>query len=154
MDRKDLEILRNLVDDSRLSLGELSEITGLAISTVHKRIMKLTKEDYIDKFTLILNPEKFGCVTAFLLVDADSEKISSIVENLRREENILEIYESLGNHNLVFKLRASNLEILKGVVNKISETDGVYSFEFYLATSRFKEEAWKPERIAEKISVR
>ncbi|MBO8182569.1 MAG: Lrp/AsnC family transcriptional regulator [Archaeoglobus sp.] len=154
MDRKDLEILRNLVEDSRLSLGELSEITGLAVSTVHKRIMKLTKEEYIDKFTIILNPEKFGCVTAFLLVDADSEKIPSIVERLRAEENVLEIYESLGNHNLVLKIRASNLEILKGVVNRISETDGVYSFEFYLATSRFKEEAWKPEKLTERISVR
>ena len=154
MDRKDLEILRNLVDDSRLSLGELSEITGLAVSTVHKRIMKLTKEDYIDKFTIILNPEKFGCVTAFLLVDADSERVPSIVEKLRAEENVLEIYESLGNHNLVLKIRASNLEILKRVVNRVSETDGVYSFEFYLTTSRFKEEAWKPEKITERVSVR
>jgi DNA-binding Lrp family transcriptional regulator len=126
-------------------LADISDKTGLAISTVHKRINKLLNEKYIDRFTVLLNPDRFGCATAFLLVDVDSERIKEVVEKLKNDENILEIYESLGSHNLVLKIRASTLERLKEAVNKVSDTEGVYSFEFYLATTRYKENAWKPE---------
>jgi DNA-binding Lrp family transcriptional regulator len=145
MDKKDIDILRYLATDSRLSLGDIAEKTGLAVSTVHKRINKLIKEEYIEKFTIILNPEKFGCVTAFLLIDCESDKIKEIANEICKEESIIEVYESLGTHNIIAKIRAESLDRLKEAVNRVSDIEGVYNFEIYLSTTRYKEETWKPD---------
>jgi len=43
MDEKDLIILSTLVKDVRTTLSELSELLGMSVSSIHKRIKKLEK---------------------------------------------------------------------------------------------------------------
>ncbi len=143
MDEKDLKILSALVKDARTTLAELSEILGMSISSIHKRIKKLESENIIERYAAILNPEKFDCVTAFLLVSAeDSRKVFEEVKNIKE---VVEIYKALGNFNIIVKVRSKNLDKIGEITSRISTLEGVMMVECVVTTKRLKEEVWIPE---------
>ncbi|AGK61440.1 Transcriptional regulator [Archaeoglobus sulfaticallidus PM70-1] len=145
LDEIDILVLRVLAEDARTTLRELAEKTGLAVSTIHSRITKLISEGVIEKFAVVIDPEKFGYITSFILLDVDTAKTRDVLEELVKKECLLEVYESLGKFNIVLKVRVKDFEALRNFINEISEIDGVMEFEWFLTTKRYKEDTWKPE---------
>jgi len=140
MDEKDIKLISILTEDARKTLHELAEELGLSVSSVHKRIRKLEK-DVIERYTVILNPEKFNQITAFLLVSADPKRTA---ERLRDIPQIIELYQTFGNFNFILKVRGGSIEEISEITNMISSLDGVVMVECIVATRRLKETAWKP----------
>jgi len=144
-DDVDILILRTLAEDGRTPLRELSKKTKLAISTIHSRISRLIAEDVIEKFTIIVNPERLNYITAFVLLNVSTSKIENILSDLVKRDNVLEAYESLGKFNVVLKVRVKTLNALRRFINELSKLDGVAEFECFVTTKRYKEDTWKPE---------
>jgi DNA-binding Lrp family transcriptional regulator len=105
IDEIDILILRVLSEDARTPLREIAEKTGLAVSTIHSRITRLVSEGIIERFTIRIDPEKFGYITAFILLDTDGEKTEDVLKELAKKEYVLEAYESLGKFNVVLKVK-------------------------------------------------
>ena len=142
MDEKDVMILSALCRDARITLSELAAMLGMSVSSVHKRIRKLESEGVIEKYTVIVNPQKFDCVTAFLLISAEKpEKVTGEIKNI---EDVVEVYQSLGNFNIVAKVRSQNLDRVGKVTSRISSLDGVMMLECVVTTKRIKEDVWSP----------
>ncbi|MEM2895055.1 MAG: Lrp/AsnC family transcriptional regulator [Archaeoglobaceae archaeon] len=139
MDEKDLEILATLVEDSRTTLQKIAEKTKLSISSVHKRVKRLEK-DVIEKYTLLLNPEKFNYITAFLLISSSSD----VSKELFRIPEVIEIYQTFGNYNFIAKVRGKGIEKIAEISNKVSSLNGVEDVLYLIATRRIKEIPWKP----------
>ena len=67
MDQTDINILRELVNEARLSYNEVARRIGVAVGTVITRIGNLEKEGVIKGYSAILDPEKVGYdVTAII----------------------------------------------------------------------------------------
>ncbi|MEM4279692.1 MAG: Lrp/AsnC family transcriptional regulator [Archaeoglobaceae archaeon] len=139
MDGKDLEILATLVEDSRTTLQKIAEKTKLSISSVHKRVKRLER-DVIEKYTLLLNPEKFNYITAFLLISSSSD----VSKELFRIPEVIEIYQTFGNYNFIAKVRGKGIEKIAEISNKVSSLNGVEDVLYLIATRRIKEIPWKP----------
>ncbi|MDK2796221.1 MAG: Lrp/AsnC family transcriptional regulator, regulator for asnA, asnC and gidA [Archaeoglobaceae archaeon] len=142
MDKKDIKLISILTEDARKTLQELADELGLSVSSIHKRIRKLEKE-VIERYTVMLNPEKFNQITAFLLLSARDPK--RIAEELKGIPQIIELYQTFGNFNFILKTRGGSIEEISEITNKISSIDGVEMVECIVATKRLKEAPWKPE---------
>ena len=142
MDEKDLKIISTLVRDARTTLAELSDILGMSISSIHKRIKKLENGGVIEKYAAIVNPEKFDCVTAFLLISAENP--GRVFDEVKNSKEVVEIYKALGNFNMVVKVRSRNLDKVGEITSRISALEGVMMVECIVTTRRLKEDVWYP----------
>ena len=143
MDDKDMKIIAELVKDARTTLSELSEILGMSISSIHKRIKKLESEGIIEKYSAVINPDKFDSVTAFLLISAEDTK--KVFDEIRQIKDVVEVYKTLGNFSMVAKVRSKNLDMIGEITSKISAIEGVMMVECIVTTRRLKEEIWAPD---------
>jgi DNA-binding Lrp family transcriptional regulator len=142
MDDKDLLILEKLSNDSRTTLAEIAEILEMSVSSVHKRLRKLERNGVIEKYTVIINPEKFDSVTAFILLSTND--VEGLTSRLKSNKDVLEIYQTLGNFNVVLKVRSKTLEGIGNLTANLSALEDVMMLECIIATKRIKEDVWNP----------
>ncbi|MHB8920768.1 MAG: Lrp/AsnC family transcriptional regulator [Halothiobacillus sp.] len=93
MNALDQKILALLVDDGRMSFADIAR--ELEISRVHARdrVLHLMEEGVIEKFTVIVNPEKIGTVvSAFLDVEVDPQGIETVAGDLARQPEVVSLY--------------------------------------------------------------
>lgn len=60
MDEIDAQLLRLLQADGRLGAAQLAQQVGLAPSTVHERLTRLRREEFILGFEAVLDPAHFA----------------------------------------------------------------------------------------------
>jgi Lrp/AsnC family transcriptional regulator for asnA, asnC and gidA len=126
LDEIDKEILKVLQKNSRTPLREISKQVGLAESTVYERIKKLKERGIIKKFTIILDPESLGFhLLAFILIKAKAGKYSDVAEKLIAYPEIVEIYETTGDYDMILKIRTRSSEELNDFLDRIGEIEGV-----------------------------
>lgn len=61
LDTTDLNILRNLQENSRLTTKELAALVHLSTTPTFERVKRLEREGYIKKYMAVLDAEKLGC---------------------------------------------------------------------------------------------
>lgn len=93
MNALDKKIVALLVDDGRMSFADIAR--ELDISRVHARdrVLHLIEEGVIEKFTVIVNPEKIGTVvSAFLDVEVDPQGIETVANDLAKQPEVVSLY--------------------------------------------------------------
>lgn len=89
----DQNILQMLIEDGRRSFADIARELGISRVNVRGRVQKLLAEGVIEKFTLIVNPEKIGStVSAFFDVEVDPQGIESVAEDLARQPEVRSLY--------------------------------------------------------------
>ncbi len=64
--------------------------------------------------------------TAFVLLDADVGKISEILSELKKVEEVVEAYSVAGPNDIVVKLQADKFEkVAEAVTQKVHKIEGV-----------------------------
>jgi Lrp/AsnC family transcriptional regulator for asnA, asnC and gidA len=142
MDEIDRTILMHLRDNSRVSLQEMSRLTGISDSTLQFRLKRLRAKGIIEKFTIMANPAATGyAVTAMVLVQTDTERHDEAKLALAKIPEITEVYGILGEHDLLVKVWCKSLEELNRMINdEIRSVEGVKELLEMLVMERVKEE--------------
>ena len=126
LDDIDKKILTILQKNSRTPLREISKEVGLAESTVYERIKKLKEHGIIKKFTVILDPDALGfTLLAFILIKSKAGKYAHVASELKKYPQIVEIYETTGDYDMLVKIRTKNSEELNEFLDTIGEIEGV-----------------------------
>ncbi len=126
LDEVDRKILRILQKNSRTPLREISKEVGLAESTVYERIKKLKERGIIQRFTVMLDPEALGFhIMAFILIKAQAGMYTNVASELARYPQIVEIYETTGDYDMLIKIRTSGSDELNEFLDRIGNVDGV-----------------------------
>ncbi|NJE09394.1 Lrp/AsnC family transcriptional regulator [Thermococcus sp. MAR1] len=126
LDDIDRKILAILQKNSRTPLREISKEVNLAESTVYERIKKLKERGIIKKFTVILDPESLGFkILAFILIKAKAGEYSHVASELKKYPEIVEIFETTGDHDMLVKIRTRGSEELNEFLDTIGEIEGV-----------------------------
>lgn len=141
MDKTDRTIIHILSQDSRVHCTDIASELGVATSTVHKRVNQMFNEGVIERFTLILNPEKTGtAMTTFVGINVDGNHKEEIIDALKSLPNVLEVYELLEPYDIFIKVRTKDITGLKeNVLRVISGMKGVLNTSSVLTTRRHKE---------------
>ncbi|MCZ8512984.1 Lrp/AsnC family transcriptional regulator [Paenibacillus filicis] len=120
-DEIDMEIIRNLMEDSTLSHKEIGQRVHLTGQAVGARVRKLEDMGVIDGYTLKWNPEKLGLtvlalVTVFMKLDASHARFQSF---LRREEKVEEAHRVSGEGCYWLKVRVADHEALNAFLDEL-----------------------------------
>ena len=126
LDEVDKKILAILQRNSRTPLREISKRVGLAESTIYERIKKLKDNGVIQKFTVILNPESLGfTMLSFILIKSKAGMYARVAREIMKYPEIVEIYETTGNYDMVVKIRTRNSDDLNTFLDRVGEVEGV-----------------------------
>lgn len=149
--KEDLAILQELQNDGRISYAELSRITGIPHSTVHDRIRRLISSGVIRKFTVILDDEEVGVnIVAIIGVETGAKLYKNVAEALCGIDDVVEVYGTTAEFDLMIKVRTSTSDELSNILNKIRKIDGVDDIYVSSILEVFKEEHTLPLKEPER----
>ena len=139
-DGVDERIMNLLIENSRMSLIELSEKVGLSRVAVKNRIDALERSGVIEQYTVILNPEKIGRnVSVFFDIQVDPAHLRTVTDALLAEESVTDAYLMTGSSRLhVHAVLEMNQDLEHFVLEKLYPLPGIQKLTSELIVSRIK----------------
>jgi len=148
LDELDIQILRLLSENAKLTYTEMGRHLNVAHSTVYERIKKLEKHGVIEKYTIIVNKNKIGrrFLTAIMTIYTDPKETENVAKKLAEYENILEVSNSLSEELLIIaKVVAEDQEKLHSfIANSVAPLPGVLRVRTSIITKKYKEKIFLP----------
>ena len=144
----DKKILDAMVGNGRLSLTEISEKTGLSRQTVQKTINRLESEHVIWGYQVIVDEEKTGFSTYFMIIKRTikpiDEKLADKVISRKLEETALKIgvdivtsFYSHGSYDWILSIRAKNIIQVKKFTEQIKNMYSKHIADIHLLETLF-----------------
>jgi len=142
MDDKDLKIIDRLRDDSRSSYKEIAREVKISDVAVHKRIKNLQKKGVIKKFTVVIDQKKVDKnTTAVLMIKCDVGSAPEIAKRLAETPDASEVYTTIGEYDIVAKIRTRDMESLKNLVEKnLRMIRGIHEIRTSVIFDAYKED--------------
>lgn len=120
MDQIDKKIIRQLQENSRISITTLSQQLHLSRPSINERINRLVEKGIIQRFTITLSPEKVGQHILFFIFVSDLKiPFQSFVTKLEDVASILEAHAVTGKLNYVIKATASNVDEMTRLLSEL-----------------------------------
>lgn len=94
LDNLDLEILKHLQDDARLSFRKLGRKLNIPHTTVFTRAERLLRRGVINNFSAILHPHELGLQMGFIFVNAPSSKSKNVADNLSKFDEVRKVFRT------------------------------------------------------------
>ena len=126
LDNKDMEILRILSRNSRITYVDIAKRLGLSDVAVIKRIRRLEQLGVIRKYTIRIDVKKLGYgVISITGIDVDPEYLFNIVNELKDKEYVRYLAITSGDHALMTVILAKDSSELSKLHQEISFMRGV-----------------------------
>jgi DNA-binding Lrp family transcriptional regulator len=141
IDKVDVQIIKLLSKNSRLTYKELAEKLKTTRQRVSRRLDKLEKMGIIKKYTLIPDFERLGYVYVILGVTLKpGVPVDPIIEKLKEDEDVKIIERAIGSHSLILHLVApTDMKKIEKKVNEISQKiDGIDKMDITFITEIVK----------------
>ncbi|MEM2373136.1 MAG: Lrp/AsnC family transcriptional regulator, partial [Thermoproteota archaeon] len=98
IDELDLKILREFIEDSRVTYREIAKKLGIAPGTVLSRIRKMEEKGIIKKYTLSVDYQKLGyTVTSITEVTVSKGKLVEVEQKLAELPGVCAVYDVTGD---------------------------------------------------------
>ena len=137
-DDKDLAILSELRRDGGLSEQKLAKKTGIPMTTVHNRLVRLKRDGVLTQYTVRLDFAKLGQpITAYVLVKAAPQADQkALMQHIATLPNIFEVAMVTGEFDILVKARVASMEALNELIvqnlrkqKAVSETRTMISYK-------------------------
>jgi len=117
----DIDLIKILEEDCRKPFTEIARKFKVSEAAIRKRIKKLLKFGII-KFTLDVDYKKLGYnYVAIVGIDTYPEHLVKVIEMLKEDKEVKELYSSAGDHMLLVKVIFKNNDDLKNFVKKLEK---------------------------------
>ncbi|MBQ8467468.1 MAG: Lrp/AsnC family transcriptional regulator [Prevotella sp.] len=143
-DETDLQLLRTLQKNAKLTTKELADAVHLTPTPVFERQKRLERQGYIKRYVAVLDPEKLGqgllVFCKVKLKQINHEIADSFVRRIQRIPEVTECYNTSGNYDYLLKVRTANMkQYQEFVLTKLGDIDSVGSIESTLVMSELKQ---------------
>lgn len=141
LDELDRKIVELLIQNARMSYSDIGQQVGISRVAVKMRVQSLERRGVIEEYTTIVNPQKIsGAVSCYFELETAPEAFQQVVELLRQEETITQIYRVTGNHKLhVHAVAASSEEMERLIREVIDPLPGILRCDCSMILSRIKD---------------
>lgn len=137
MDETDLKILTMLRDNSRESLGKISEVLGISKATVSRRLSRIEQEGYITGYTIITNPAKMGLMKGMISLEIMGTAVNAVIDQLRGFKEIESVMRVFGDHGLICVVYTKSVDSLYELIqNDILKIPNVRNVEVDIVIDR------------------
>jgi len=145
MDETDIKILKELVNDARLSYNEIARRIGIAVGTVAARISNLEKQGVIKGYSAIVDAEKLGYdVVAVIEVIVSGGKLTEVEGEVAKNPNVYGVYDVTGPSDAVLITRFKNRRELSKFVKSLLALKFVERTITHVALATIKEDLRAP----------
>ena len=114
LDRKDRAILGELQRDSRLTMQQLAERTGMSTSSCWRRVRSLEETGVIDRYAAILDPKKAGfslsSMTLVTLARHEQKHVENFITEVMRHPEVLECFATSGEADFHLRVVVEDIE--------------------------------------------
>ncbi len=144
LDDIDIQILRILQKNAKLTTKELAEKVNLTPTPVFERLKRLERQDYIKRYTAILNPEKLGqgllVFCKVKLTQINHEIADLFMRRVQRIPEVTECYNTSGQYDYLLKVRTRDMKAYQEfVLNKLGTIENVGAIESTFVMSEVKQ---------------
>lgn len=114
MDDKDLEILKMVQEDARLTADAISLQLGLSAPAVQKRLKKLRDSGVIDREIAVLNPAKLGremSIIAEVILERESRAhLEAFKRKMQSADCVQQCYYTTGEADFLLILTVADIK--------------------------------------------
>jgi len=102
VDDTDRQVVNALLQDGRASARDVAAATGIAATTVSRRMDDLEDTGVIDEYTVDIDYGALGYdVTAVFQLSVEGDGLGRVVDQLRDQREMIAVYEVTGDHDIV-----------------------------------------------------
>ncbi len=144
LDQIDLQILKTLQRNAKLTTKELADIVHLTPTPVFERQKRLERLGYIKKYVAVLDPEKLDrgllVFCKVKLKQINSEIANSFVRRIQYIPEVTECYNTSGTYDYLLKVRARDMkQYQEFLLTKLGDIDSVAAIESMFVMSEVKQ---------------
>ena len=144
LDKIDLQILKTLQRNAKLTTKELADIVHLTPTPVFERQKRLERMGYIKKYVAVLDPEKLDrgllVFCKVKLKQINSEIANSFVRRSQYIPEVTECYNTSGTYDYLLKVRARDMkQYQEFLLTKLGDIDSVAAIESMFVMSEVKQ---------------
>ena len=145
LDKVDLQILRTLQSNARLTTKELASRVSLSSTPVFERMKRLESNGYIKKYIAILDAEKLNqgfVVFCNVKMSRLSREIAQDFARVIKEiPEVVECYNISGSFDYMLKIHAPNMKYYQEfVLNVLGTIENLSSLESTFVMDEIKHE--------------
>ncbi|MBQ8674277.1 MAG: Lrp/AsnC family transcriptional regulator [Bacteroides sp.] len=145
LDRTDLQILRTLQENARLTTKELAARVSLSSTPVFERLKRLESSGYIKKYIAVLDAEKLNqgfivfCNVKMSRLNREiAEEFTRIIRGIPQ---VTECYNISGSFDYLLKIHAPNMKYYQEfVLNVLGTVEHLGSLESTFVMDEVKHE--------------
>jgi len=105
-DETDIEIVRLLQGDSRLSYNKIAGKLGISVGTAYNRIKNLEDKGVLKGYSVLVDPFKLGfTMTAIVMIQADGTHLVDVEKEIAKSSNALCVYDVTGDFDIAVVVR-------------------------------------------------
>ena len=144
LDETDLQILKTLQKNAKLTTKELADAVHLTPTPVFERQKRLEKRGYIKKYIAVLDADKLGqslqVYCKVKMKQINHEIAEAFSRQIQRIPEVTECYNTSGSYDYLLKVRARDMkQYQEFVLNKLGEIENVSSIESTFVMSEIKQ---------------
>lgn len=136
LDKTDLNILNQLLDNSRVSTTQIAKSISISNVATQQRISKLENADIIKGYTAQLDYHKLGYKSvAYLGIFLEKAKnYQDVINQLSKVNLISEAHFTTGTYSIFAKIYAKdNLHLMEVLSEQVQSIDGISRTETFIS---------------------
>lgn len=139
LDKIDHKIIQKLLEDGRASFSAIAKEIALTDVAIKKRVERLKKRGIISNISAELNLKVLGYENPiFVQIRTEMSKNKDVIKRLKELDYIVELYQILGEYNLLAKLIVPNIESAETFINKLGTFDGILDVKTQVILTELK----------------
>lgn len=145
LDKADLNILRALQANARLTLKELAATVNLSTSPVFERLKRLEREGYIKRYMAVLDADKLNrgfvvfCNVKLRRMNKEiAHEFTRVIQNI---DEVTECYNISGNYDYLLKICAPDMRSYQAfILNVLGTVESLGAIESIFVMDEVKHE--------------
>ena len=144
LDETDLQILRILQKNAKLTTKELADAVNLTPTPVFERQKRLEKKGYIKRYVAVIDPDKLNqgllVFCNVKLKQINREIAEAFTRRIQMIPEVTECYNTSGSYDYLLKVRACDMkQYQQFVLTKLGEIENVGAIESTFVMSEIKQ---------------
>lgn len=144
LDKVDLQILRTLQENARLTTKELAAKVSLSSTPVFERLKRLEANGYIKKYIAVLDAEKLNqgfvvfCNVKLRRMNRNiAEEFTGVIQDI---PEVTECYNISGSYDYLLKIHAPNMKYYQEfILNVLGSIESLSSIESVFVMAEIKQ---------------
>lgn len=143
LDKVDIQILRILQENARLTMKEIAARVSLSSTPVFERVKRLESRGYIKKYIAILDGEKlhqgFVVFCNVRMAHMNNEVAVTFAQKVREMPQVAECYNISGSYDYLLKIHVPDMKCYKEfILNVLGKVEHISSIESLFVMDEIK----------------